>query len=132
MTNDEGKPQDPLRFFEHHAGGQIAEMTLQVLRGSFAQRSWNNSDEAMRRFWAAQNIFEQHFQGKDIRFCFEEAASQLRLNMREADPWERAAAEGSRYHIQNLASHGHAYGHWEDRRAGFIAAVEEAIKSGRR
>lgn len=132
MTDDNSKPKDQLRFFEHHAGNQIAEMTLQVLRGSFARQSWNNSDEAMRRFWAAQDIFREHFEGKDIRYCFEEAASQLSLNMRKADPWERAAAEGARYHIQNLASHGHAFGHRQDRRADFICAVEEAVKSGRR
>lgn len=132
MKNHNGTPLKQQHFFEHHAGSQIAEMTLQVLRGSFARRSWNNSDEAMRRFWAAQDIFQEHFEGKDIRYCFEAAASQISLNMREADPWERAAAEGARYHIQNLASHGHAYGHRQDRRAEFIAAVEEALKSGRR
>ena len=132
MSKDNGQPTSQHRILEHQAGSHIAEMTLQVLRGSFARRSRINSDEAMRRFWAAQDIFGQYFEGRDIRYCFEEGANQLRLNMQEADAWERAAAEGARYHIQNLASHGQAYGHREDRRAGFIAAVEEAIKSGRR
>lgn len=34
-----------------------------------------------------------HFQGHDIRFCFEDAASRLRLYLREAELWEQAAAE---------------------------------------
>lgn len=132
MKNDDGKTLEPQRFFEDHAGSQIAEMTLQVLRGSFARRSFQYHDAAMRSFWAAEATFNEHFQGKDTRCCFGEAVSKLRLNMRDADPWEIAAAEGTRYHIQNLASHGEAYGHREDRRAGFVAAVEDAIKSGRR
>ena len=118
-THEEG-PQAPGRHFEHLVGHKLAQMALQILRGSFAVQSWRHSQEAAQLFVNIAQLVRDETNEQDIRNCFEEAAKALRATDLNDDAWAKAAAAGTRYHVENLARHGHAFGRREDRRNDFI------------
>lgn len=130
MQNDDGKTKSTQRFHEQMVGADVAEMVLQVLKGSFAkQQSWKYSQEAAYRFQKAVMTIGENVEDRNIRYCFDEAFHRLKPDLHENDAWGRAAAAGAQYYLQMLSSHGHAYGHLDRTRTEFISAVEEALAS---
>ncbi|WP_226698837.1 hypothetical protein [Qipengyuania gaetbuli] len=128
MQKDNGQVKTAKRIHEHMVGADVAEMVLQVLKGSFAkQQAWKHSQEAAYRFHKAAKTIAEEIEDREVRYCFDEASDQLSPELHENDVWGRAAAAGAQYYLQMLSSHGHAYGHLDRTRAKFIAAVEEAL-----
>ena len=128
MQSDDRQAKDAQRFYEQMVGADVAEMVLQVLKGSFAKRqSWKHSHEAAERFQKAAMTIDENVNDRNMRYCFDEASDRLTLDLHENDAWGRAAAAGAQYYLQMLSSHGRAYGHLDRTRTEFIRAVEEAL-----
>ena len=133
MSEDESKSPELERGLEAQVARHLVEMTLALLKGSFATRqSWRQAFDAANHFSSAKIDLEKYFAGQDIRPCFQAAIDELSVDIPQDDPWMEAAAAGARYHLQNVSTHGHAFGHRERTRSEFIELVKRAMASGQK
>lgn len=128
MSNGNRNSSDNRRMQESIVGHEVAEMVLQVMKGSFAKtQSWHYSQDAAYRFQKAAKIIAEEIDAREVRYCFDEAAEQLTPDIHKDDLWARAASAGAQYYLQLVSAHGHAYGHRDRARGDFISAVEDAM-----